>query len=86
MPYALALWTALLLAAPAGPAAPGASVPPTRIVVDPGHGGAQEGALSPQGLFEKNIAPDVARRLWSATGRRCCSLAIRTCSSRWPTG
>jgi N-acetylmuramoyl-L-alanine amidase len=57
MPYALA------------PAAPGASVPPTRIVVDPGHGGAQEGALSPQGLFEKNIAPDVARRLKAALER-----------------
>jgi N-acetylmuramoyl-L-alanine amidase len=68
MPPALAFWTALLLAAPAGSVAP-APAAPARIVVDPGHGGAQEGALSPQGLFEKNIALDVARRLKTALER-----------------
>jgi N-acetylmuramoyl-L-alanine amidase len=34
-----------------------------RIVLDPGHGGAQEGALGPGGLFEKSLALDLAQRL-----------------------
>ena len=54
---ALALFSALLLAAPAQR---------PRIVIDPGHGGAQEGAISPDGHFEKTIALDVARRLKAA--------------------
>lgn len=33
------------------------------IVVDAGHGGAQEGALGPGGLFEKELALDLAVRL-----------------------
>src|SRR6516164_9049621 len=56
MPSALAfLCAALLTAAPASPRA--------RVVVDPGHGGAQEGAISPEGQLEKTVSLDVARRL-----------------------
>jgi N-acetylmuramoyl-L-alanine amidase len=33
------------------------------VVVDPGHGGAQEGALSPDGDREKDLALEIARRI-----------------------
>lgn len=33
------------------------------IVIDPGHGGAQEGAVSPAGLLEKNLALAIAKKL-----------------------
>ncbi len=36
------------------------------IVVDPGHGGAQDGAYSPTGLKEKELALQVARRVKAA--------------------
>ncbi|PTL77637.1 N-acetylmuramoyl-L-alanine amidase [Vitiosangium sp. GDMCC 1.1324] len=36
---------------------------PARIVVDPGHGGAKEGATSPTGLLEKDISLQVASRV-----------------------
>jgi N-acetylmuramoyl-L-alanine amidase len=55
MSSALAFCTALLLAA--------APAPRPRVVVDPGHGGAQEGAISPDGQLEKTVSLDVARRL-----------------------
>lgn len=58
MPSALALCSALLLAA--------APAPRPRVVVDPGHGGAQEGAISPDGQLEKTVSLDVARRLKAA--------------------
>jgi N-acetylmuramoyl-L-alanine amidase len=38
---------------------------PPRIVVDPGHGGHQEGAAGPEGLFEKDVTLQVAQRLRS---------------------
>ncbi|HEK85538.1 MAG: N-acetylmuramoyl-L-alanine amidase [Candidatus Saccharicenans sp.] len=34
-----------------------------RIVLDPGHGGADPGCISPSGLKEKDVALDLARRL-----------------------
>lgn len=34
-----------------------------RVVIDPGHGGAEEGAKGPGGLLEKDITLQVARRL-----------------------
>jgi N-acetylmuramoyl-L-alanine amidase len=59
MSSALAFFCAALLgAAPAGPR--------TRVVLDPGHGGAQEGAVSPDGQLEKSVSLDVARRLRAA--------------------
>lgn len=35
----------------------------TRVVLDPGHGGHDSGAIGPDGLEEKNVALDVALRL-----------------------
>jgi N-acetylmuramoyl-L-alanine amidase len=53
---------ALLLAA--APLVAESALPrPVRIVLDPGHGGAQEGALGPEGLFEKTLALDLALAL-----------------------
>jgi len=57
----LALVALLFNAAPAGVDA--APERPPRIVLDPGHGGAQEGALGPDGLFEKTLALDLALQL-----------------------
>lgn len=45
------------------PASSRAAERPARIVVDPGHGGAQEGATSPAGLLEKDISLQIARRV-----------------------
>lgn len=33
------------------------------IILDPGHGGAQEGAIGPQGVFEKNVCLQIAFKL-----------------------
>jgi N-acetylmuramoyl-L-alanine amidase len=54
--------TALFLASGPVSGAPAGERHP-RIVLDPGHGGAQEGALGPGGLFEKGLALDLALRL-----------------------
>lgn len=40
-----------------------ASARAVRIVVDPGHGGAQEGAIGPGGVLEKQLALEVSRKL-----------------------
>ncbi len=57
-------------------AAPGPAPPPSRpepadgvvrtVVLDPGHGGIEEGAKGPTGLLEKDVVLDVARRLRQA--------------------
>lgn len=61
MALSLAL-SALLLASPLVGGETSLERPP-RIVLDPGHGGAQEGALGPDGLFEKTLALDLALAL-----------------------
>ncbi|HZX43834.1 MAG TPA: N-acetylmuramoyl-L-alanine amidase [Myxococcaceae bacterium] len=61
MSSALAFFCALLVAA-----APAAR---PRVVLDPGHGGAQEGAIGPDGQLEKALSLDVARRLKAALER-----------------
>jgi N-acetylmuramoyl-L-alanine amidase len=38
-------------------------VPQTVIVIDPGHGGAEHGAVGPTGLMEKNVTLELATRL-----------------------
>jgi len=46
--------------------------PPRVLVLDPGHGGVDPGAISPHGLYEKNITLATARELareLDATGR-----------------
>ncbi|WNG49484.1 N-acetylmuramoyl-L-alanine amidase [Archangium minus] len=45
------------------PASSLAAERPARIVVDPGHGGAQEGATSPTGLLEKEVSLQIAHRV-----------------------
>jgi N-acetylmuramoyl-L-alanine amidase len=59
-------------AAPPAPPAPGNIEPPSSqppplsafvVVIDPGHGGDDTGALGPSGLAEKDLTLDVARRL-----------------------
>jgi N-acetylmuramoyl-L-alanine amidase len=63
--------------APSAPA-PGTTAPLT-IVIDPGHGGTETGALGPDGYPEKEATLDIARRL-SATLPRV--LACRTLLTR----
>ncbi len=38
---------------------------PLRIVIDPGHGGDEKGAIGPHGIMEKDIVLDVSRKLAS---------------------
>ncbi|WNG29043.1 N-acetylmuramoyl-L-alanine amidase [Cystobacter fuscus] len=45
------------------PLAARAAERPARIVVDPGHGGAQDGATSPSGVLEKDIALQISQRV-----------------------
>lgn len=40
-----------------------ARAPAFTVVLDPGHGGDQEGAISPQGEREKDVALDISRRI-----------------------
>jgi N-acetylmuramoyl-L-alanine amidase len=63
----LALAALLSLAMP--PGAPASVDRHPRIVLDAGHGGAQEGALGPGGLFEKSLALDLALQLKSELER-----------------
>jgi N-acetylmuramoyl-L-alanine amidase len=46
-----------------GPAEPPADDGRFRVVLDPGHGGAEEGAIGRSGLKEKDLVLDIARRL-----------------------
>jgi N-acetylmuramoyl-L-alanine amidase len=67
-------------AAPVEPAAPApASVPALTIVVDPGHGGVETGAIGPGGLQEKEATLEIARRLAAALPK---VLACRTVLTR----
>jgi N-acetylmuramoyl-L-alanine amidase len=50
-------------AAPPAPSPVAPSRPSRVIVLDPGHGGAEEGAKGPSGLLEKDVVLDLARRL-----------------------
>lgn len=69
-PLAAALAAALFGLVPPAFAGPQAAAPlpvpgnaPFKVVLDPGHGGAEEGALGPAGLKEKDLVLDMARRL-----------------------
>ena len=44
-------------------AAPQAAAPPLTIVIDPGHGGSETGAVGPGGVEEKDVTLQIARRL-----------------------
>jgi N-acetylmuramoyl-L-alanine amidase len=61
----------LAAAAVAGPAAPrGAREARFLVVLDPGHGGDQDGALSPDGVKEKDLTIEIARRVAAALKRQ----------------
>jgi N-acetylmuramoyl-L-alanine amidase len=61
-----ALVLAALVLASTGALAQG---PPPRIFIDPGHGGAQAGALGPGGVMEKQIALQIGAKLRTALQR-----------------
>jgi N-acetylmuramoyl-L-alanine amidase len=48
---------------PGGEAEAETAGPLRRVVIDPGHGGQEDGAVSPSGLKEKDLVLDIARRL-----------------------
>jgi len=76
--------------APPPPPPPAPAPPPTdagappvaagfrTIVIDPGHGGAEEGARGPSGLLEKDLTLDVARKLKAAIENRLGLHALLT--------
>ena len=49
-----------------------------RIVIDPGHGGAEEGAIGHGGLKEKDLVLDIAKRLGELLARRLDAEVIYT--------
>jgi len=61
----------LLLSLPALAAAP-------VVVIDPGHGGTQEGASGPEGLIEKNLALTIAKKVKAALERELKATVILT--------
>jgi N-acetylmuramoyl-L-alanine amidase len=57
-------------AVPTAPGTRGAEPPGIRtIVIDPGHGGKEVGAVGPNGLLEKDVTLEVSRKLASALER-----------------
>ena len=60
-------------------AAPATSAPPLTLVVDPGHGGAETGAIGPGGLQEKDVTLEIAKRVAAALPR---VLSCRTVLTR----
>lgn len=65
---------------PRGPAAPAAESPGVRtIVIDPGHGGSETGAISPNGVPEKELTLQLARELEAKLAQR---LAVRIVLTR----
>ncbi len=65
--------------APAESAAPVAGTPPLTIVVDPGHGGTETGAVGPEGLLEKDATLEIAKKIAATLPR---TLACRTVLTR----
>jgi len=65
---------------PRGPAAPTAESPGVRtIVIDPGHGGSETGAISPSGVPEKELTLQLARELQAKLAQQ---LAVRIVLTR----
>ncbi len=77
----------LIAGAPALPALPTSiapSRPLLRIVVDPGHGGKDPGAVGPGGLLEKNVALAMALELAEELPRRlACSVKLTRSDDRF---
>jgi N-acetylmuramoyl-L-alanine amidase len=53
-----------------------------RVVLDPGHGGEEEGAAGPSGLLEKNLVLDVSRRLLLALQLRGFDVSLTRTSDK----
>jgi N-acetylmuramoyl-L-alanine amidase len=66
-------------APPLESAAPAAAATPLTVVVDPGHGGTETGAIGPGGLQEKDATLEIAKRVAAALPR---VLACRTVLTR----
>lgn len=66
-------------AAPIESAGPAAAATALTIVVDPGHGGTETGAIGPGGLQEKDVTLEIAKRVAAALPR---VLACRTVLTR----
>lgn len=64
------LAAAVLAAALAGKAPAGSREAPFLVVLDPGHGGDQDGALAPDGTKEKDLTLQIAQRLGAALRKR----------------
>ncbi len=63
----------------------GTFVPGTQVVVDPGHGGRESGAVGPNGLVEKEVNLSIARRVKAILEARGYSVVItRTTDVRLP--
>lgn len=66
------------------PALPGLSKPPVElpgirtIVIDPGHGGKEVGAVGPSGLYEKDVTLAVARKLAAALSAKTGARVVLT--------
>ena len=61
---------------PAGQTGSARVAPATVIVLDPGHGGVERGAVGPGGLQEKEVVLDLARRLQAVLQRSDPGLAV----------
>lgn len=55
-----------------------AQAAPPLVVVDPGHGGTQEGASGPDGLIEKNLALTIAKKVKAQLERDLKAVVILT--------
>ncbi len=62
----------------AGPAAPGSGGTPLTIVVDPGHGGGETGAIGPGGYEEKEATLAIAQRIATTLPRSLACRAVLT--------
>jgi N-acetylmuramoyl-L-alanine amidase len=75
---------ATLPAGPAGeaqaiePSAPSAAGAPLTIVVDPGHGGGETGAIGPGGLQEKDTTLEISKRIAATLPRALACRAVLT--------
>ncbi len=68
------------VAGPALPSAPREGAPGIRtIVIDPGHGGTETGAIGPSGIQEKELTLQIAREL---AGRLAQRLGVRSVLTR----
>jgi N-acetylmuramoyl-L-alanine amidase len=67
------------VAVPVESAAPAAAAPQLTIVIDPGHGGTETGAIGAGGFFEKDATLEIAKRIVATLPR---AVACRTVLTR----